>query len=84
MKIFTGKVISKKMKDTAVIEVVRVIAHPLYKKRVKKAKKYHVHDEVGVEVGQVVKFVGSRPYSKTKKWKIVKAEDIKAGPKTKK
>lgn len=71
MKIFTGKVISKKMQDTAVVEVVRVITHALYKKRIKRAKKYHVHDEFGVSVGKIVKFVGSRPFSKTKKWKIV-------------
>ena len=45
--------------------------HPLYKKRLKRITKYQVHDEVGVKVGDKVKFADSRPYSKSKKWKIV-------------
>jgi len=72
MKIFSGVVVSKKMKDTATVEVTRVILHPVYKKRIKRTKKYQVHDEIGTEVGQKVFFVASRPYSKTKKWKIIK------------
>jgi len=71
MKIFTGQVISTKMKDTATVAVDRVIVHPVYKKRFKQTKKYQVHDEKGVEVGQKVRFIASMPYSKTKKWKIV-------------
>lgn len=71
MKILTGKVIAKKMAKTATVAVAKMVVHPLYKKRFKKVKKYHVHDEVGVKKGQLVKFVACRPYSKLKKWKIV-------------
>jgi small subunit ribosomal protein S17 len=71
MKVLTGKVISKKMEKTATVAVSRIIVHPVYKKRIKRIKKYHVHDEVGSKVGQVVNFVPTRPISKTKKWKIV-------------
>ncbi len=71
MKFLSGKVISKKSEKTATIAVERIIIHPIYKKRIKRTKKYHVHDELGTEVGQSVKFVGSRPYSRTKRWKIV-------------
>lgn len=71
MKIFTGQVISTKMKKTATVAVERVFAHPVYKKRIKKIKKYHVHDDMGVKKGQIVKFVASRPYSRLKKWKII-------------
>lgn len=71
MKVFTGKVISTKMPKTATVAVERVVAHPVYKKRYKKTKKYHVHDEIGVLVGQKVKFVETRPISKLKKWKIM-------------
>lgn len=76
MKIFTGVVLSKKMLNTATVIVERVVTHPIYQKRVKMTKKYQVHDELGTEVGQKVKFVASRPYSKTKKWivtEVVKA-----------
>ncbi len=70
MKIFTGKVISKKMEKTATVSVERVVVDPIYKKRVKRNKKYQVHDEIGAKAGQAVHFVASKPYSKTKKWKI--------------
>jgi small subunit ribosomal protein S17 len=72
MKIISGKVIAQKMPKTATVEVVRTVVHPLYQKRVRKTRKYQVHDEVGVKLGQMVKFVASRPYSKLKKWRIIK------------
>jgi small subunit ribosomal protein S17 len=71
MKIFTGKVISKKMQKTATVAVERIVAHPIYKKRIKKIKKYQVHDELEIKVGQVVKFIASKPFSKTKKWIVI-------------
>ncbi|OGM29579.1 30S ribosomal protein S17 [Candidatus Woesebacteria bacterium RIFCSPHIGHO2_01_FULL_44_10] len=71
MKIFTGKVISKKMAKTATVEVVDISAHPVYKKRIRTTRKYQVHDEVGVKVGETVRFVASRPISKTKRWRII-------------
>ncbi|KKU09332.1 MAG: 30S ribosomal protein S17 [Candidatus Woesebacteria bacterium GW2011_GWB1_45_5] len=70
MKIFTGKVIGTKTAKTATVAVERVVIHPLYKKRFKRDRKYQVHDETGVAVGDTVKFVATRPYSKMKKWKI--------------
>ncbi len=70
MKIFRGKVISKKMDKTATVAVERIVVHPLYKKRFKRTKKFHVHDDKNVNVGDEVKFVASKPYSKLKKWKI--------------
>lgn len=69
-KIFTGKVVATKTAKTATVAVERVIIHPLYKKRFRRDTKYQVHDELGVKVGDAVNFVASRPYSKTKKWKI--------------
>ncbi len=77
MKIFSGKVIAKNMQKTATVEVVRTVVHSMYKKRYRKVKKYHVHDETDVKIGQKVKFVACRPYSKIKKWKIVEVVDGK-------
>ena len=62
---------------TATVEVERVKIHPLYKKRFKRSTKYHVHDETGVKIGDMVKFADSRPYSKSKKWKIVQTREPK-------
>lgn len=83
MKIFTGQVISTKAAKTAVVSVSRVVVHPLYKKRFKRDRKYQVHDELGVKAGDFVKFVASRPYSKTKKWKILEISNEKKGGKSK-
>lgn len=70
MKIFTGKVVATKTAKTATVAVERMTIHPLYKKRFKRVRNYPVHDEIGTKIGDKVKFRDSRPYSKTKKWKI--------------
>lgn len=62
---------------TATVEVERVKIHPLYKKRFKRSTKYHVQDETGVKIGDIVKFADSRPYSKSKKWKIMQIREVK-------
>ena len=63
------------MVKTATVRVDRVVGHPLYKKRIKHSKKYHVHDEVGAKVGDTVKFAASKPISKIKKWAILEIVD---------
>ena len=77
MKKFRGRVVSTKMAKTAVIEVERYRIHPLYKKRVKIKKKYHVHDDLGVQGGEEVIFGEIRPISKTKRWKIIERVGVK-------
>lgn len=70
MRALIGKVVSTKT-QTAVVRVERFFIHPLYERRIKRARKYHVYDELGVKEGDEVKFVQTRPLSKTKKWKVV-------------
>ncbi len=72
MRYLKGKVIAKNMPSTATVAVSSVTEHPIYKKRIRKTKKYHVHDDFGVAVGDTVRFRDSRPYSKTIRWKIIK------------
>lgn len=83
MKIFTGKVIKTKGTKTATVAVSRIVIHPLYQKRVKRIRKYHVHDEIGVAVGDSVKFTACKPVSKLKKWKIIKKVSSKKEEKQK-
>lgn len=71
MKIFTGTVLAVRPK-TAVVEMERIVTHPLYKKKLRRHRKYQVQDEVGVKVGDKVKFAASKPYSRTKRWRILK------------
>jgi small subunit ribosomal protein S17 len=78
-KFFTGTVVSDKMEKTIVVSVDTFGVHPIYKKRVKKSSKFHVHDENNTaKVGDVVKFMETRPLSKTKKYilvEVVKAKE---------
>jgi small subunit ribosomal protein S17 len=78
-KFFTGTVVSDKMEKTIVVSVDTFGVHPIYKKRVKKSSKFHVHDENNeAKVGDVVKFMETRPLSKTKKYilvEVVKAKE---------
>jgi small subunit ribosomal protein S17 len=71
-RVLKGIVVSDKMDKTVVVEVERRVMHPMYKKFVKKSKKYHAHDEANAcKVGDVVKIKESRPISKTKTWEVV-------------
>ena len=65
-----GTVISNKMQKTAVVEVVRVFRHPLYRKVIRTTKSYMAHDEIGVNPGDKVKIVESKPISRTKRWVV--------------
>jgi len=68
-----GKVVSDKMKKTITVLVERWKEHPKYKKRFKVRKKYHAHDEKEeAKVGDIVMIEESRPYSKTKRFKLMK------------
>ncbi len=71
-KILTGTVVSDKMTNTVVVEVVRYVVHPLYKKRIKLTKKYSA-DTNGVPsaVGDFVKIEETVPISKTKHFKVI-------------
>lgn len=71
MKILTGKVVSNKQSRTVVVEVERFRRHPLYEKRMRRSKRYPVHSEEKLDIGQVIRFMETRPLSKTKRWKVV-------------
>ncbi len=72
-KRFIGVVVSNKMDKTVVVKVVRRFAHPIYKKYVSRSKKFHAHDERNeCNIGDEVMIVESRPYSKTKRWRVMK------------
>ena len=66
-----GVVSSDKMDKTVTVVVTDTVRHPTYKKFMKRAKKYHAHDELNkCRVGDVVVIKESAPYSKTKKWRV--------------
>ncbi len=64
-----GKVVSDKMEKTIVVKVERQFIHPLYKKTVRKHKKFKVHDENNeAKTGDTVQIREHRPISKDKSW----------------
>ncbi|MBU4422015.1 30S ribosomal protein S17 [Candidatus Parcubacteria bacterium] len=72
IKKLKGVVVSDKMEKTIVIKIDRRVSHPKYHKSYNVSKKYKVHDEKNqYKVGDEVVFVGCRPYSKDKKWRVV-------------
>ena len=71
-KVFSGVVVSDKMKDTIVVAVTRYVKHPKYKKFQKLVKRYHAHDEGNkTEVGQKVQIKECKPISKLKRFTLV-------------
>ena len=66
-----GIVASDKMMKTVTVRVDRLVKHPVYRKYVKKRKKFMAHDEMGAKVGDKVKIVETRPLSARKRWRVV-------------
>lgn len=66
-----GVVASDKMTKTVTVRVDRLVKHPIYRKYVKKRKKFMAHDDLGAKVGDKVKIVETRPLSARKRWRVV-------------
>ncbi|MCK5055197.1 MAG: 30S ribosomal protein S17 [Candidatus Aminicenantes bacterium] len=70
--ILTGEVTANKAEKTVAVNVERIFQHPVYKKTVRKKKKYLVHDaDNKCKLGDVVKIKLVRPISKRKRWLVV-------------
>ena len=70
-KILDGIVIRDKNSKTIVVDVKRKHIHPFFKKVITTSKKYHAHDENNnFKIGDRVKIIECRPYSKKKKWEV--------------
>ena len=74
-RILRGTICKATNKKTVVVEVERTFKHPMYKKYIKRSKKYHAHDETdSLRVGDKVMIEETRPISKLKTWKVVSNE----------
>jgi small subunit ribosomal protein S17 len=66
-----GRVTSAKMEKTIVVEVLRLVQHPKYRRVVRIAKKFYAHDEKReAKQGDTVRIVSSRPLSRLKRWRL--------------
>ncbi len=74
-KKLSGLVIGDSSKKTILVRVETVKTHPKYHKRYTVSRNYQVHDEKGeYKKGDKVSFIECRPYSKFKKWRVIKAK----------
>lgn len=72
-RVLEGTVTSNAMAKTITVEVERTFKHAKYGKFVRKAKRYHAHDESGqAGKGDRVEIMACRPISKTKRWRLVR------------
>lgn len=71
-KVMTGTVVSDKMDKTVVVSIERLVKHPQYGKYVRRRNRFKVHDEKNeCKVGDVVRFMETRPLSKDKCWRLL-------------
>ncbi len=68
----TGLVVSNKMDKSIVVEVLRRVRHPKYKKFVKRTSRFMAHDETNdCNIGDTVRIMETRPLSRNKCWRLV-------------
>ena len=71
-RVLTGRVTSDKMDKTVTVLVDRRVMHPLYKKFIRRSKKYAAHDEANLcKIGDMVRIEECPPISKRKTWTVV-------------
>ena len=74
-RMLNGVVCSATNKNTVVVKVERTFKHPMYKKYIKRSKKYHAHDETDLlKVGDKVAIEETKPISKLKTWVVINNE----------
>jgi len=66
-----GIVQSDKMTKTVTVRVDRQVKHPIYRKYIKRRKKFMAHDELGAAIGDKVRIIETRPLSARKRWRVV-------------
>ena len=75
-----GIVVSDKMEKTIVVKTSRLVKHALYGKYIKRDSKFMAHDEQNrCKIGDRVKIMETRPYSRKKRWRVVKVIESKVG-----
>jgi small subunit ribosomal protein S17 len=71
-RVLQGRVVSNKTDKTATVLVERRVMHPIYRKFIKRTKKYAAHDpENRCNIGDFVRIEETAPISKTKTWKVL-------------
>ena len=79
-RVLSGRVTSDKMDKTVTVLVDRRIMHPLYKKFIRRSKKYAAHDEANLcKIGDLVRIEECPPISKRKTWLVIERNGLPVG-----
>lgn len=71
-RVLQGTVVSDANEKTVTVRVDRRVSHPIYKKTIRRSKKYAAHDEKNqFKIGDKVQIIESAPISKTKCWQVI-------------
>ncbi|MEQ9641831.1 MAG: 30S ribosomal protein S17 [Alphaproteobacteria bacterium] len=71
-RVMQGVVVSDKSDQTVVVRVERLVKHPIYKKFIRRSKRFHAHDpENRHKTGDIVRIQECRPLSKLKRWEVL-------------
>jgi small subunit ribosomal protein S17 len=71
-KVRVGKVVSDRIDKTVVVSIERLVKHPTFGRYVRRRKKFKVHDENNeCRIGDMIRFMETRPMSKDKRWRFV-------------
>jgi len=80
-RVLTGKVVSDKNDKTITVLVERRIMHPVYKKFIRRTKRFMAHDEDNrYKVGDLVSIIEARPMSRRKRWQVLDQGEPEPGP----
>ena len=78
-RVLQGVVVSDKADKTVTVLVKRRVMHPLYKKIIRRSKKYRAHDEDNrCKIGDMVQIQECRPIVKSKSWRVIDADAASA------
>ena len=73
-RVMQGVVAKRSGDKTVVVKVDRLMKHPLYKKTIRRSKRYHAHDETNsVNLGEKVRIAECRPLSRLKRWTVLES-----------
>jgi small subunit ribosomal protein S17 len=75
-KVKIGHVVSDRMPRTIVVRVEESHLHPRYRKHIRRHRKFHAHDaREAAGIGDLVRIEECRPFSRTKRWRLVEILD---------
>ena len=79
-RVLQGTVVSDKNNKTVIVSVERRVMHPVYKKFIRRSKRYAAHDDGNLfRIGDAVEIEECRPISARKRWRVISPAPARDG-----